>query len=34
MYHYTGNPIKGKVALADCIEAVLKRPEVPPRSGR
>ena len=23
MYHYTGNPIKEKVALADCIEAVL-----------
>lgn len=31
MYHYMGNPIKGKVALADCIEAVLNRTEVPER---
>ena len=29
MYHYTGNPLKSKVALANCIEAVLKRPAVP-----
>ena len=29
MYHYTGNPVKEKVALADCIEAVLSRKEVP-----
>ena len=30
MYHYTGNPIKCKVQLADCIEAVLSKGEVPP----
>ena len=29
MYHYTGNPMKEKVALADCIEAVLHRKPVP-----
>ena len=29
MYHYMGNPMKEKVALADCIEAVLGRGEVP-----
>ena len=23
MYHYSGKPIKEKVALAECIEAVL-----------
>jgi len=28
MYHYTGNPMKEKVALADCIEAVLGRDEI------
>ena len=28
MYHYTGNPMKEKVALADCIEAVLGRKPV------
>lgn len=33
MYHYTGNPMKEKVALADCIEAVLGKGEVPPVSG-
>ena len=33
MYHYTGNPVKEKVALADCIEAVLKRKEVPTAPG-
>lgn len=32
MYHYTGNPLKSKVALANCIETVLKRLAVPPRS--
>ena len=32
MYHYTGNPLKCKVALANCIETVLKRLAVPPRS--
>lgn len=30
MYHYLGNTTKDKVALADCIEAVLKRDPVPP----
>jgi hypothetical protein len=25
MYHYSGKPMKEKVALADCIDAVLKR---------
>lgn len=30
MYVYTGNPIKFKVQLADCIEAVLSKGEVPP----
>ena len=29
MYHYLGNPMKEKVALAECIEAVLGREEVP-----
>lgn len=33
MYHYTGNPMKEKVALADCIEAVLGKGEVPPVGG-
>ena len=33
MYHYTGNPVKEKVALAECIEAVLNRDEVPPAPG-
>ena len=28
MYHYTGNPMKEKVALAECIEAVLGRDEI------
>ncbi len=28
MYHYYGNPIKRKVALADCIEAVLGRDDI------
>lgn len=28
MYHYIGNPMKEKVALADCIEAVLGRKEI------
>lgn len=30
MYNYTGNFIRGKRALAGCIESVLKRPEVLP----
>ena len=30
MYHYTGNPVKGKLALADCIETVLSKGAVPP----
>jgi len=29
MYHYSGNPMKEKVALAECIDAVLGRDEVP-----
>lgn len=29
LYHYTGNPIKEKIALADCIEAILGRMPVP-----
>ena len=29
MYHYMGNPMKEKVALAECIEAVLGRGPVP-----
>ncbi|WP_147564904.1 LlaJI family restriction endonuclease [Clostridium tyrobutyricum] len=33
MYHYTGNPMKEKVALADCIEAVLRRGPVPTPTG-
>lgn len=33
MYHYTGNPMKEKVALADCIEAVLGRGPVPSATG-
>ena len=28
MYHYSGKPLKGKVALAECIEAVLGRDEI------
>lgn len=28
MYHYSGKPIKEKVALAECIEAVLGRDEI------
>ena len=28
MYHYSGKPIKEKVALAECIEAVLERDEI------
>lgn len=28
MYHYMGNPMKEKVALAECIEAVLGREDV------
>ena len=28
MYHYMGNPIKDKIALADCIEAALGRDEI------
>lgn len=33
MYHYAGNPMKAKTALADCIEAVLERKEVPAAPG-
>lgn len=29
MYHYSGKPMKEKVALAECIEAVLERKEIP-----
>ena len=29
MYHYSGKPLKEKVALAECIEAVLGRDPVP-----
>lgn len=29
MYHYSGKPLKEKVALAECIEAVLCRDPVP-----
>ena len=29
MYHYSGKPMKEKIALAECIEAVLGRGEVP-----
>lgn len=28
MYHYSGKPIKEKVALAECIEEVLGRDEI------
>ena len=28
MYHYSGKPMKEKIALAECIEAVLGRDEV------
>lgn len=28
IYHYSGKPIKEKVALAECIEAVLRRDEI------
>lgn len=28
MYHYVGKPQKDKVSLAECIEAVLNRPEI------
>ncbi|MDY5577631.1 MAG: LlaJI family restriction endonuclease, partial [Lachnospiraceae bacterium] len=28
MYHYSGKPMKEKVALAECIEAVLERKEI------
>lgn len=30
MYHYSGKPMKEKIALAECIEAVLSRDPVPP----
>ena len=33
MYHYMGNPMKDKIALADCIEAVLGRGSVPNSAG-
>lgn len=29
MYHYSGKPMKEKIALAECIDAVLSRPDVP-----
>ena len=29
MYHYSGKPMKEKIALAECIEVVLGREEVP-----
>ncbi len=32
MYHYMGKPMKDKVALAECIEAVLSKAPVPPPS--
>ena len=28
MYHYSGKPTKEKIALAECIEAVLGRDEI------
>jgi len=28
MYHYLGKPMKKKIALADCIEAVLGKPTI------
>lgn len=28
MYHYSGKPIKEKIALAECIEAVITRPAI------
>lgn len=33
MYHYAGSSEKEKAALADCIEAVLRREAVPPAPG-
>lgn len=30
MYHYSGKPLKEKIALAECIEAVINRKPVPP----
>ena len=30
MYHYSGKPVKEKIALAECIEAVMQRAPVPP----
>ena len=30
MYHYSGKPMKEKIALAECIEAVMERDPVPP----
>ena len=29
MYHYSGKPLKEKVALAECIEAVMNKPLLP-----
>ena len=28
MYHYSGKPLKEKIALAECIEAVLGKPSI------
>ena len=29
MYHYSGKPLKEKVALAECIGAVMNKPLLP-----
>ncbi len=28
MYHYSGKPLKEKIALAECIETVLEKPDI------
>lgn len=28
MYHYSGKPVKEKIAIAECIETVLRRNEI------
>lgn len=33
MYHYSGKPLKEKIALAECIEAVLGKPNIAVGSG-
>jgi len=34
MYHYSGKPLKEKIALAECIEAVMSRNPVPPAADK